>query len=234
MLCKLGEYAIIFLPCSHYTPFLLPTIQEKPAMSVYRLQGVAIPRIVKTSLTGFSWLFTANNNTVCPAVHQGDGRTERNVEIMPDVKDYLLSYREKVDDINYLCDRIEALEDKIYRVGGVRLSDMPKNPSPEVDRLSHQIAVVLDLKEELEEAQQNVKAEYKKINSLINKLESAKERDVIKSRYIDLFKWEEINNIMFGSQADFNDKEESYLRRIFIIQKSGLNNLNRIYSEYEN
>ncbi len=152
---------------------------------------------------------------------------------MPDVKQYLLSYRDKLDNINILADRIEALKDRISSVGGVSFSDMPKNPSPEVDRLSHQIAIVLDLQKELEAAQQDILNDYKSINKLIDKLEAPKEREVIKSRYLDLFKWEEINFLFFGNKEDFTDKEESYQRRIFKLHKSGLENLNNIYHRFQ-
>lgn len=70
--------------------------------------------------------------------------------------------------------------------------------------------------------------EYESLTKIINALPEVEQRQVILARYMDGLGWETINAVVFGKKRNFEEKRDSYQRRIYRIHGSALANANKI------
>lgn len=149
------------------------------------------------------------------------------------VKTKLKEYVEKVKYYRLQCERMDRLQTKIIGVGAQVLSDMPKAPSHDNDRAADLIAQKIDLEKELGESVAEILEERRGIEKAIRSLKNADQRAVILSRYIDGDSFKDVNELVFGGKADFADKEDSYMRRLFNIHGEALIGLAAYYGLYQ-
>ena len=76
-------------------------------------------------------------------------------------------------------------------------------------------------------------AEYEKLTGIINALPTAEQRQVMLARYMDGTGWKDIAAAMFGDKTNYDERAESYLRRVHRIHGSALVNANRILESHE-
>lgn len=147
------------------------------------------------------------------------------------VKQRLTEYLENERDIDNQIERLEHLNARMVGVGAQVLTDMPKSPSVTNDRM----AELLGQKEELELAIRAAVTEQSKerqrIEAILKHLRNPDERAVIRMRYFDRSSWPEVRDMMFGHKADFDEKEETYLRRTHRVHGSALVNMARYMEE---
>lgn len=84
------------------------------------------------------------------------------------------------------------------------------------------------IKDHLRELLSKENAEYEELVAIINALPCVDQRQVVLARYIDGMAWGTITAIIFGKREDFDDKQQSYQRRIYRIHGNALANANRI------
>ena len=141
------------------------------------------------------------------------------------VKERFNDFREREKEIEYQAEAIEVLNNKLTGLGAMEITDMPRSPSPPKDRLTDLVNRKIELEEELKSIIEEQAAERKAIIKLLKKLKSADERGVIKFRYLLCLEWYDVNFSMFGAKEDFDEKEESYLRRVYNIHGRALINI---------
>ena len=138
------------------------------------------------------------------------------------VKNRFNAYRDKEREIDVKVERLETLVSKMKSVGSPGMSDMPKTLGASNDRMARD----LEHKEELENAINDAiaaqKAERAAIEAILDRLKVSDEREVVRIRYFECSGWNEVTKIMFGMKADFERKQDSYLRRVFKIHGSAL------------
>ena len=147
------------------------------------------------------------------------------------VKQRLTEYLENERDIDNQIERLEHLNARMVGVGAQVLTDMPKSPSATNDRM----AELLGQKEELElairAAVTEQSRERQRIEAILKHLRNPDERAVIRMRYFDRSSWPEVRDMMFGHKADFDEKEETYLRRTHRVHGSALVNMAKYIEE---
>lgn len=138
------------------------------------------------------------------------------------VKNRLNAYRDKEREIDVKVERLETLVSKMKSIGSPGMSDMPKGSGPSNDRMARD----LERKEELENiiraAIQEQRAEKNAIESELEQLKLSDEREVVRIRYFECNGWSDVARIMFGMKADYERKQDSYLRRVFKIHGAAL------------
>ncbi|MCD8398271.1 MAG: DUF1492 domain-containing protein [Lachnospiraceae bacterium] len=147
------------------------------------------------------------------------------------IKTRLLQYREKERDIDNQIERLDALAAKLYGVGSPQITDMPKGSSPSGDRTLSQIARKQKLEEQVKEMINEQADEQKWIESVLGRLSIADEKAVIRMRYIDGEKWDNVSELLFGSKDDYEEKRDSYLRRVTKLHGRALINMARIIEQ---
>ncbi|MBQ6679506.1 MAG: hypothetical protein IJM76_05730 [Lachnospiraceae bacterium] len=146
-----------------------------------------------------------------------------------DVKSILIAYRDTERYIDVQIERLELLEAKIESVGSPTLSDMPKPPSPSVDRIAEMAQRKVDLEAKIKRLMQEQAFVRSRIEKATEELPDKMQRTVIQTRYLDREKWDTINFMIFGGEADYADKADSYMRRIMILHGQALEKLAEIY-----
>ena len=59
----------------------------------------------------------------------------------------------------------------------------------------------------------------------MKRLRNPDEKAVIRMRYFDRASWPEVRDMLFGHKPDFDEKEETYLRRTHRVHESALVNM---------
>lgn len=124
-----------------------------------------------------------------------------------DIKSRLQKHTELLAEIEIAERRLKALQDNgtiNYRLARAGIDDT--------------------LKKLLEQEQE----EYEALCNIINAVPRVEERQVMYARYMDGQDWRTITRAVFGGLPDFEEKEESYLRRIHRIHGRALVNINKI------
>lgn len=85
-----------------------------------------------------------------------------------------------------------------------------------------------DISERLRRLRDDEAAEYEALTGMIDELPCSEQRQVIMTRYFDGKTWAEVSEVIFGRRPDFDEKAESYQRRVYRIHGDALANLNRI------
>lgn len=150
-----------------------------------------------------------------------------------DVKVVLNLYRRTESDIEYESERLDRIESKLYGVGGQVLSDMPKSPSPEVDRFTGMIVKRDALKASIEAMCTSQKKRREIIERVFNKLRRSEEKAVLEMRYIDKEEWPDVIYMIYGNKEDFLDREDVYLSRAQKIHGCALKEISALLNESE-
>ena len=106
----------------------------------------------------------------------------------------------------------------------------PKSPSfdampagsPIKDRMSDQVAELIEMEKELEGSLQALREEKEQLQRLIKKLKKADERAVIRMKYLDGMDWVDIAAAIFGKQKDYKRAAQAYLDKAYKLHGSAL------------
>ena len=128
------------------------------------------------------------------------------------IKDRLYRYLETEAEIEMELERYENLDVKIQGLHSPQITDMPKGGPVE-----YRLEALLDQKAELDEKIKRLSArqtyERRWIEEVLSHLSKASEREVIRLKYIDACSWNDVAFSLFGGNVDFNERDDSYIRR---------------------
>lgn len=146
------------------------------------------------------------------------------------IKKRLWEFRESQYDIDIQVERSERLEEKMRSLRSPVLSDMPKTPGVASDRIADMVAQKDSLDRKIREMVERQSDERRWIESVLRKLPKADERNVITLRYIDQENWDMISKMLYGAKEDFEEREDSYLRRTTKLHGRALQHMSVVVS----
>lgn len=138
------------------------------------------------------------------------------------VKNRLNAYRDKEREIDVKVERLETLVSKIKSIGSPRMSDIPKAPGVSSDKIARDLERKEELQASISSAVADQRTERKAIEAVLEKLKVSDEREVVCIRYFEGNSWSEAAKIMFGMKADYERKQDTYLRRTFKVHGAAL------------
>lgn len=138
------------------------------------------------------------------------------------VKSRLQEYVETEREIDTHIERLDYLEVRLVGVGAQNITDMPKAPSANLDRMGTMYAAKEELETQVREMIEEQERFKKCVEAILRHLRRADERNVIRVHYFDRCDWNNVNFILFGTKDDFVDKEQTYLRRAHRIHGDAL------------
>lgn len=106
-------------------------------------------------------------------------------------KEELKEYIETKREIKIIEEKIEFLESKKTSIKSMIIDDMPK-PEPEHDRLGELLGEIEELIDIYNKKQDKLFKQQIKIEKCIDKLDNAKERNIMRLRYLEGHKWEKV------------------------------------------
>ena len=108
------------------------------------------------------------------------------------VKDWLKAYRANEDYIDKQLERLRTLKARMMSVGAQRLTDMPKPPSGSKDILSDYVIQVESLELSIQRNVETQETCRKVLVGMIDELEKAEEKVVIRDRYLYGMEWSDV------------------------------------------
>lgn len=131
-------------------------------------------------------------------------------------------------EIALLEARADALRTRATSPASPTLDGMPRAPGFAGDRIGGMVGAIDRIEQEAKKKRQAAAELYGEIDESLHRLSgphAAERRTVLQARYLDCQSWGGVTFLLFGDRADFNEKEESYARRVFNIHKAALENL---------
>lgn len=147
------------------------------------------------------------------------------------LKRWLSMYDNLKREIACQSERLYKLQEKIGTVGSPSFSGMPSNPSETNDRRADVIAAVIDLQKEVNGLYEYYEKLTADLEWCVRYMPVPEERAVIRTRYIDSMEWDEITEVIFNKEPDYNEKFDSYKRRIYLIHGTALKKLAEVAAE---
>jgi len=137
-------------------------------------------------------------------------------------KTTLRQYRPLVLEIEQIEEQISRLGDGL--IGAVNINDMPHSQSKIHDSMAEVACKMADLAQVMADKLNVAIALRIEIEQCIDSLEEPSDRALMRYRYVDGKTWNRINECLYGSNGDFIDRFDSYLRTVFrqhgrILQK---------------
>ena len=140
------------------------------------------------------------------------------------MKKRLISYRIINEEIDCEIERLDRMHMKAESTG-CSLSGMPRASSSIYDRTADTVAKMIDLESDIKSLILQRDEERTALSSLIGMLSHVGEKEVIRSRYLDLEDWNDVQVVLFGSKPDFDDKYYDYRQKMFRWHRSAIKNL---------
>lgn len=144
---------------------------------------------------------------------------------------WLSRYRENEAALDDLLERIAVLRSRLESPKSVALSGMPHGSRSEHDPFIRTLAKIDDLEARAQDLLTVSRILYRELNDNIDQITGkgwADKKCVLRCHYIDGFSWNEVCEILFSRKSDFEEKQETYLRRTFRIHNDALEALQEI------
>lgn len=148
--------------------------------------------------------------------HDGDAAREM-------LDDYVIAE----EDIDREIERLEYLTSKMTGISAQVMNGMPRSSSMSTDRMADMLGRKEELEASIRAAVDKQAKKRKEIEEIIRHLKNTEERAVIRLRYLDRTEWDEVLEIMFGGKSDFNDRFETYRRRMYRVHGTALVNMEK-------
>lgn len=148
---------------------------------------------------------------------------------------WLSRYRENETALDDVLERIAALRSRLESPKGAAITGMPHGSRSEHDPFFRGLAKIDDLEARAQDLLAVSRTLYRELNDTIDRITGkggADRRCVLRCRYIDGFPWDTVCEILFSRKPDFEEKQESYLRRTFRIHNEALEALQEIVPDY--
>lgn len=153
-----------------------------------------------------------------------------------DVKQWLSRFAENERQLDNLIERIELLRSRLEAPKTATISGLPHGGGYEGDQIGRTLGQIEKLEEIGQDQLKKSRHLYAEINKTIDKITGRAWPDlraVLKMRYLDLANWSEINFMLWGGKSDFNDREETYLRRTYRIHAEALEAMLNIVPNFQ-
>lgn len=123
-------------------------------------------------------------------------------------------------------DRLRLYELKLRSRSPVttQITGLPHSLGFDGNRITRNLSHIEELEEEIKKEETQLLEIHKKLKIIIYRLNgrNLQKRDVLTMRYLDCFDWKTIVEIMFGSEADFEERDDVYLNRAQKIHGAAL------------
>ena len=145
-----------------------------------------------------------------------------------EVKKLLHAYLDTEREVDYQIERLNVLNEKIYSLGSPEMSDMPKSPNPVGDKIADMVVRKIEAEEWVNKLLELQKQRRRLYEDITKQIREPDKRAVILLRYLDGVKWERVLESLFAENEDFEERRDSYMRRVMRLHGWALQDMARI------
>ena len=149
-------------------------------------------------------------------------------------KQWLRRYLALAAEESALYESWRMLYEKVEAARTTNLSGMPRGSRNPVDEVGREVAMLAELEAELNEARSETMTVWREIRKAIRSIKGRRwgdKRAILRFRYLDGLKWEEIAETLFkaqgGTEIDYLDKSESLLKRVQVLHREALDEIEK-------
>lgn len=149
------------------------------------------------------------------------------------IKDWLKAYQQNELHIDQQLEKLRTLRARMTSIAAQEITDMPRAPSSPKDRMSEYMVRVDELERSIKmciEIQDFCKAT---LQELIKKLESPKQRKIIKLRYLYGMEWSDVTRECYKDKPDYDVKLQAYQKRVYRDHERALLEMARKWSSVQ-
>ena len=143
------------------------------------------------------------------------------------IRERLIRYREADREIDLEIERLERLEARMTSARAQQLSGMPGSPNAPRDRMGLLVEQKEEMEQELYGQISNQQREWKDIEKILSRIRSSEEKEIIRLRYHDRESWSMVTDLIYSGRQDFEEKRDSYVRRVFRLHSTALKDMAR-------
>lgn len=143
-------------------------------------------------------------------------------------KEFLIQHLEMINEYQQEVQRLEE-----YKAGAdmyviAKVDGMPHTTGVHSDKTAAWMVHREMLEENVTELQSVIKEQELQIESVVRKLHKANEKTVIRLRYIDGFRWEDIAFFFYGNNIDYCDRIDWYILKVQRVHGAALKNIIKV------
>lgn len=132
-----------------------------------------------------------------------------------EVRDWLRAYVRCEAEIDDLLEKLRTLRASVTSISAQEITDMPKAASAAKDTLAEYMVRVEELERRINEKIAAHQLGKKAIEGVLEKMESPKQRRIIKFRYLDGLEWSDVIYQCYHDKKDYTEKIKAYSKRVY-------------------
>ena len=145
------------------------------------------------------------------------------------VRDWLKAYMRNEQIIDEELEKLRTLRARMTSVGAQQLSDMPKAPSSNPDKMAEMVIRADELENSIRERMKIQDIDRNAIESLADQL-GDNQKMIITYRYLYGKKWTDIVQMMYGKESGYFQKMKTFSKRIYREHEKALTEMARAWS----
>ena len=146
------------------------------------------------------------------------------------IRDWLKAYVQNEAEIDELYEKLRYLKAHATSIGAQEITDMPKAPASINDPLAEYMIKVDELERKIHEKVRAHLSSKSALEAVISKIESPKQRKIIKCRYIYGMGWSDVIYECYKDRKDYQQKLKAYQKRVYRDHDRALSELARKWS----
>lgn len=135
--------------------------------------------------------------------------------IAQEVRRWLDGYVQDEQYIDAQYDRIRELEVEMEGLKAVNVSDMPKAPSIEKNKMEKMLIKKEKIQKQIEALEDKHRIDEEYLKNILKNISNARMRNVIERRYMDGAGWDQVLISVYGREKDFIYRTKNYERRMY-------------------
>lgn len=143
-------------------------------------------------------------------------------------KDFLKQHFEMINEYQQEVQRLEEYKYGAHMQSTANIDGMPRATGMHSDKTALWVVQKELLEENVAEMQCALNEHERQIENVVRKLGRAKEKTVIRLRYINGLSWDEITFFFYGDENDYCEQVEWYKLKVQRVHGTALKNMLKI------
>jgi hypothetical protein len=148
-----------------------------------------------------------------------------------EIKDWLRAYVNNEKEIDELLEKIRELRGRATSIGAQEITDMPKAPINITDSMAEYMVRLDSMERQVQDMIRAHKSSKKALEEVLDKMESLKQKKIIRCRYIYGMEWSDVIYQCYHEKPDYQMKLRAYSKRVYRDHDRALLEMARKWTE---